>query len=175
MTVTLFKYCPKCATELILRVADRSERPVCPSCGFVQYLNPAPAAGVLIFRRGRLLLVRRAHEPYPGKWTIPAGFMEWGESPEETAIRELKEETNLDIEIGDLFHVYSGSDDPRTRAVLILYFARNADGDLVAGDDAADARWFAQNDLPSDEEIAFESHRRAIWKLKREYSNLFEI
>ena len=170
----LFKFCPVCASRLELRTDGNDERPVCPSCGFVHYLNPAPASGAAVFRDGRLLLVKRAHEPYTGKWTIPAGFIEWGESPEETAVRELREETNLEIRIGDLFHVYAGSDDPRTRAILILYFACESIGDVVAGDDASDARWFAEHELPPDDEIAFESHRRAITKLKREYHNLFE-
>lgn len=170
----MFKFCPKCATPLVKRIDDRVERPICPKCGFVQYRNPAPAAGAVIFKEGKLLLVKRAHEPYPGKWTVPAGFMEWGESPEETSIRELKEETNLDVELQGLFHVYAGSDDPRTRAILILYFARIVDGEMAAGDDAAEAKWFALKDLPSDDEVAFESHRRAIAKLREDYPNLFE-
>ena len=171
--MTLFEFCPKCATPMVMRIDDSKERPVCPSCGYVQYRNPAPAAGAVVFDNGRLLLVKRAHEPYIGKWTIPAGFMEWGESPEETTVRELKEETNLEVEIQGLFHVYAGSDDPRTRAVLILYFAISVTSEVIAGDDASDARWFALDELPSDDKIAFESHRRAIARLKRDHPGLF--
>lgn len=150
------------------------ERPACSSCGYVHYQNPAPAAGAIVFDQGRLLLVKRAHEPYVGKWTIPAGFIEWGEAPEETAVRELKEETNLDVRLDGLFHVYSGDDDPRTLAILVLYFADNTGGELKAGDDAAEACWFAHDELPSDDEIAFESHRQAIAKLRAEFPDRFE-
>jgi ADP-ribose pyrophosphatase YjhB (NUDIX family) len=149
------------------------QRPKCPSCGFIHYRNPAPAAGAVIFERGRVLLVRRAHEPYIGKWTLPAGFIEWGESPEETAVREIKEETNLDIDLGELFHVYSGDDDPRTRAILVLYFAKRVSGDLQPGDDASEARWFGLNDIPTDDEIAFESHRQAIALLRDKFPERF--
>lgn len=172
--VALFKYCPRCGNRLEMKTDGEIERPACGSCGFVHYNNPAPAAGAVVFDRGRLLLVRRAHEPYVGKWTVPAGFIEWGESPEETAVRELKEETNLDITLDNLFHVYAGDDDPRTRAILILYFARDFDGDVVAGDDAAEARFFAVDELPPNDEIAFESHREAIAKLKNEFPDRFE-
>lgn len=169
-----FKFCPKCSTPLEMAREHGTERPTCPSCGFIHYLNPAPAAGAVIVEGGKILLVKRAHEPAIGKWSIPAGFMEWGESPEETTIRELKEETNLEIELDGLFHVYSGDDDPRTRAVLILYFAKASRGSLVAGDDAAEARWFGVDEFPTDDKVAFESHRQALAKLRNEYSELFK-
>jgi len=169
-----FKYCPVCSTKLDIVKNSNEERPTCSSCGFVHYLNPAPAAGAIVFDKGCLLMVRRAHPPYIGKWTIPAGFMEWGESPEETAVRELKEETNLDVQLEGLFHVYSGSDDPRTRAILVLYFANMTGGDLRPDDDASEAVFFSLDNLPTEDEIAFESHRMAVKKLKEEFPERFE-
>ena len=169
-----FKYCPICSAKLDLVKNSDEERPTCSACGFVHYLNPAPAAGAVVFKEGRLLMVKRAHPPYVGKWTIPAGFMEWGESPEETTVREMKEETNLDVKTESLFHVYSGSDDPRTRAILVLYFAEVAGGDLQPGDDAAEAVFFARDDIPADDDIAFESHRMAVKKLKEEFPERFK-
>jgi ADP-ribose pyrophosphatase YjhB (NUDIX family) len=100
--------------------------------------------------------------------------MEWGESPEETAVRELKEETNLDVQLRGLFHVYSGSDDPRTRAIMVLYFADIEGGKLRPDDDALEAEFFALDELPTDDEIAFESHRRAVKKLREEFPERFE-
>jgi len=172
--MSFYKYCPRCGHEMQLRNNDGRERPFCPACGFVHYMNPAPAAGGVVFDKGRLLLVKRAHEPYVGKWTFPAGFMEWGESPEETTIRELKEETNYDVELDGLFHVYAGHDDPRTKAILVLYFAHPNGGKLVAGDDASEAKWFTLEEVPPDDEIAFESHRRALSKLRSEFPERFE-
>lgn len=174
MTRNAYKYCPMCRSELNIRDENGTERPICSECGFVHYRNPAPAAGAVIFYAGRILLVKRAHEPYVGKWTIPAGFMEWGESPEITTVREILEETNLEIELDGLFHVYAGDDDPRTKAILVLYFARCTGGKLQAGDDASEAEWFPESKLPSDDEIAFESHRLALRKLRTEHAERFK-
>ena len=86
--------------------------------------------------------------------------MEWTEHPEQTAIRELKEETGLDIKLNGFFEVYSGQDDPRLNAVLILYLAEITGGELTANDDAQEVRFFGFNELP--EKIAFASHRQAL-------------
>ncbi len=158
------KYCPHCATALEPRPEHGVVRPTCPKCAFIWYRNPVPAAGVLIVDEGRVLLVKRKYDPRAGAWCIPAGFMESGETPEETALRELREETGLVGALTGLFHVYAGFDDPRVRAVLILYTARVAGGALVPGDDAIDAAWFALDELPRD--IAFEAHREALAELR---------
>lgn len=86
--------------------------------------------------------------------------MEYGESPQHCCIRELKEETGLSIRLGALFNVYAGHDDPRTRAVLILYLATTDNSAPIPGDDALEARYFPLDKIPSN--IAFASHRQAI-------------
>lgn len=156
-------YCPRCATALEPRPEHQTMRPTCPSCGFIWYRNPVPAAGVLIVSDGRVLLVRRKFEPRAGDWCIPAGFMEAGETPEQSAIREVHEETGLIVQLVRLFGVYAGFDDPRVRAVLILYTGVVTGGALVPGDDAIEAAWFAPEGLP--EAIAFASHRQALREL----------
>jgi len=140
-------------------------RSACSRCGFIAYRNPVPACGVLIRRGGRVLLARRAHEPRRDAWGIPAGFMEYGEHPETTAVREALEETGLRIKLTRLFGVYAGRDDPRTRAVLILYHARVVGGSLQAGDDASELGFFPLDRLPRP--IAFRSHREALRDLRR--------
>jgi len=112
-----YKYCPRCGAEMINKRVDHKQRKVCPVCKFVFYHNPVPAAGVVIEKVNKILLVKRKYEPYKGDWCLPAGFMEYDESPEKCAIRETKEEINLDVELEGLFGVYSGKDDPRTHAV----------------------------------------------------------
>jgi ADP-ribose pyrophosphatase YjhB (NUDIX family) len=135
-------------------------RPTCPACGYISYRNPVPAAGVLLMHRGKLLLVRRRFDPRAGTWCLPAGFMEYGETPERCAVRELREETGIRGRLEGLFGVYAGHDDPRVRAVLILYRAERVGGRLRPGDDAIEARFFPLDGLP--DAISFESHRRAL-------------
>jgi 8-oxo-dGTP diphosphatase len=155
-----FRYCPRCSAELIKKRVDHSLRKICPVCGFVSYRNPAPAAGVIIEKEGQIVLVRRKYNPYKGDWCLPAGFMEYGESPEHCAVREVKEETNLEIKLTGLFRVYSGSDDPRVRAILIVYLGKILSGEPAPGDDASEVKFFPFNNIPQN--IAFQSHRQTL-------------
>lgn len=155
-----FRYCPRCSAELIKKRVDHNLRKVCPVCGFVLYRNPSPAAGVIIEKEGQIVLVRRKYNPYKGDWCLPAGFIEYGESPEYCAVREVKEETGLDVKLNSLFRVYSGSDDPRTRAILIVYLGEIASGEPVPGDDASEVKFFPAKSIPQN--IAFQSHRQAL-------------
>ncbi|MDH3215737.1 MAG: NUDIX hydrolase [Candidatus Krumholzibacteria bacterium] len=163
-----FEYCPLCAARLEDRRLDTEDkmRPVCPRCGFIHYDNPTPAAGVVLFSEGQLLLVQRKHEPRVGMWTLPAGFVEAGEEVPACVIRETKEETNIDTEIIRLFGVYSAFDDPRASVILILYLARQIAGELECGDDASDAGFFDLDNLPKD--IAFRAHRAALADIKKQ-------
>jgi ADP-ribose pyrophosphatase YjhB (NUDIX family) len=155
-----FLFCPRCSARLENRVIDGRERRVCgnPSCDYIYYHNPIPAAGAV--KNKKLLWVKRAVMPRIGWWCFPAGFMEWTEHPTETAVREVREETGLDIELDSFFEVYVGKDDPRMNAVLMLYLASEKSGKLKAGDDASEVRYFDIDKPP--EKIAFESHRRAL-------------
>lgn len=157
-----YRFCPRCGSTLTEKHLDGLTRMVCPApdCGFVFYQNPVPAAGALLVKDDKILLVKRAHPPKIGWWCLPAGFMEWKEHPTQTTIREIKEETGLDIEIDTFFEVYSGDDDPRTNAVLILYLAEITGGNLKAADDALEVRFFGFDELPDN--IAFISHRQAL-------------
>lgn len=170
--ISSFKYCPKCKSELVLETYNHRPRRICSGCGFVDFHNPVPAAGAIVIKDGRLLLVRRAEQPYKNDWCIPAGYMEWDESPRRCAERELKEETGLDIRAGEVFEVYSGTDDPRTNAVLILYMCEVIGGAPIAGDDAAELRYCSRDEIPTN--IAFEAHRQAIRDLNSRFPNLLK-
>jgi 8-oxo-dGTP diphosphatase len=154
-----------CGTALRAIREHGVSRMACPRCGFIAYRNPVPACGVIVERGGRVLLAKRAHEPRLGTWGIPAGFMEYGEHPETTAVREALEETGLRVRLTGLFGVYAGKDDPRTRAVLILYHARITGGRLRAGDDASEVEFFPLDRLPRP--LAFRAHREALRDLRR--------
>jgi 8-oxo-dGTP diphosphatase len=93
---------------------------------------------------GRILLVRRGHPPFEGRWALPGGFVETGETTEEACARETLEETGLAVEVGAIAGVYSRPDrDPRGHTVSVVYFCRPVGGELRGGDDAAEARWFS--------------------------------
>jgi len=158
-----FKFCPRCGARLKEENHHGRIRLVCPKCGFIFYQNPVPAAGVILRRGRNVLLVKRKFEPRAGMWSLPAGFMEYGETVEETAIRELKEETNLDVRLTRLFGVYTGCDDPRNQAVLIIYEGEIIGGKLCPGDDASEVKFFPLTNLPED--IAFEAHRQVLNEL----------
>jgi ADP-ribose pyrophosphatase YjhB (NUDIX family) len=138
---------------------DNRTRNVCRTCGFIDYVNPKIVAGAVVFNAaGEVLMCKRAIEPRVGYWTLPAGFMEQGESVEEAATREAFEEARAVIVIEDLIGVYSV---PRISQVQIFFRARLAEPDISAGPESLDVRFFALDDLP-EAEFAFPSVRWAI-------------
>lgn len=119
--------------------------------------NPFPTVDVIIEVDGGIVLIKRKNKPFG--WAIPGGFVEYGESVEQCAIREAKEETSLDVELLEQFHVYSDPNrDPRFHTISTVFIAR-AKGKPVGGDDAKEARIFDENSLPDD--IAFD-HRKIL-------------
>ena len=163
-----FKFCPHCRTTLILRLEGGVDRPVCPDCGFVQYLNPAPGAGVILLRDGRICLVKRKFEPKKGLWSLPTGFMEWDEDVQLTACREALEETGLEVQLTGLYAVESGILPPDIPVLVVFFRAVECGGKLEAGDDAAEVGFFALEDLPGP--IAFAAHRKVLARLADEPS-----
>ena len=161
-----YLFCPKCAGKLIIQFVEGRDRQVCSECRFIFYRNPVPAVGVILQKGHQVLLVKRKFDPCAGDWGFPAGFMEWGETPEETALREIKEETNLDIIVTELFGLYTGSNYPGYKILLAIYRGKIVSGELTPGDDADDAQFFNLSKLPDN--IAFTTHRDALTKLKSE-------
>jgi ADP-ribose pyrophosphatase YjhB (NUDIX family) len=157
-------FCLVCGAGLIERVIDNRRRRVCPGCGWIHWRNAKPCAGALVLRNGKVLLVRRTIEPFRGYWDIPGGFCEVDEHPGETAVREVREETGLEIELTGLLGLwmdsYGGSS-----TLNIYYLARPLTRRICAGDDADGAAWFAPDALP--ERIAFANGRQALgaWAL----------
>lgn len=154
------KFCPACKGTLSNKVIEGSKRLACPECGWVHYANPLPSAVAFVRNDdGRILLVKRGIEPGKGKWALPSGFVEMNEMPEETVIRELKEETNVQGVAKKLIGVYTQPSKVYGGVVLIAYDVQYAQAKLRAGSDSIDARFFAANKLPP---IPFVSHRRII-------------
>ena len=163
----VFKHCPHCRADMAMRLEGGLERPVCPDCGFVQYLNPAPGAGVIVVRDQKVCLVKRKFPPRQGLWSFPTGFMEWDEDVQLTARREALEETGLEVRLTELFAVESGILPPDIPVLVVFYRADETGGELQAGDDAAEVGFFACGDLPGP--IAFAAHRRVLAMLEKEW------
>jgi 8-oxo-dGTP diphosphatase len=160
-----FVYCPRCATPLVTRLIIDKPRRTCPECGYIYFTDPKVGVGVFVVADGKVLLVRRRVSPEKGKWSIPAGFLDRGEDPRETAVREALEETNLIVEIEELVDVYHNPTASGPGAsIFIMYRARLLGGELCAGDDASDAAFFGLDELP---ELAFASTRDAIKQLSK--------
>lgn len=152
-------FCPVCATPLVEQSIDHRPRRVCPACGHVHWGNAKPCAGALIVRNGKVLLIRRTIEPFKGYWDIPGGFCEVDEHPTQTAIREVYEETGLQIELTGLLGLWL--DDYAGSATLnVYYLARPLTLHPQAGDDADGAAWFAPKALPR--RVAFTNGRLAL-------------
>ena len=114
------RYCPVCAHCLVEQDVGGVLRPVCSACSFIVFLDPKVVAVVVVWHEGKFLLGKRSIEPGKGKWSFFGGYVQRGEKVEEAAMREVKEETNLDVQIEGLIGVYSERGDPH---VLIVYQA----------------------------------------------------
>jgi ADP-ribose pyrophosphatase YjhB (NUDIX family) len=148
MANTEFTYCPRCATGLNHEERYGKIRPVCPGCGWIHFVDPKVAAAVFIEQNGRVLLVRRANEPFRGLWTLPAGFINGGEDPAEAAARECLEETGLSVRVTRVLDIISGREHPRGADFIIVYHASVVGGELKPDDDVDAAEWFERGNLP---------------------------
>ncbi len=164
-----YRFCPRCGGELKYRrlKAGEPERLVCQKCAFIFYLDPKVVAGTIFSIEDRVVLLRRGMEPAIGKWVFPGGYVDRGESVEEAAIRETREECNLSVRLSSLLGVYSYSGSPN---VVVVYTAEVVSGELKAGDESVEARTFDAREIPW-EELAFRSTRDALQDYSRLYMN----
>lgn len=156
------RFCPSCGATVELRrpEGDDRDRHVCTACGTVHYHNPKIVVGSVCTLGGRLLLCRRAIPPRAGFWTIPAGYLELGETAEEGARREAWEEARARIEIEGLLAVYSVK---RIDQVQLLYRARLLDDNVAPGPESLEVRLVDWSEIPWDS-LAFPT---VDWILRR--------
>ena len=147
------RYCPTCAGTLQVQASGGTGRPVCPECGRVVYFDPKIAATAVVERGGRVLLIQRGNHPGYGQWSMPGGYVDRGEVVEEAAAREVWEETGLRVEINELIGLFSERGHP---VIVAAFAAREAGGELAAGEEALDIGFFSLDALP---ELAFPRDR----------------
>lgn len=147
------KYCSQCGSEVELRVPDGDDRPrhVCGSCGSIHYSNPKLVVGCIPEWEDKILLCRRAIEPRYGRWTLPAGFMENGETTQQGAARETSEEANARVEVGGLYTLFNL---PHIDQIYLIFRSRLLDLDFAPGSESLDVRLFSEQEIPWDD-LAF--------------------
>jgi ADP-ribose pyrophosphatase YjhB (NUDIX family) len=160
-------FCLRCGARMERRETYGAVRPVCPACGFIHFIDPKVAVGVLVEQAGKVLLIRRANPPEQGRWSFPAGFVDGGEDPARAAEREVLEETGLTVHTQAVLDVVARAAPNEGADILIVYRAEVVSGALAPGDDAADARYFGPEEIPDD--LAFPSTRKIVaeWRAGR--------
>jgi 8-oxo-dGTP diphosphatase len=152
-------YCPRCAALLAEEMRFGKVRPFCPNCSWIHFVDPKVAAAVLVEQERRVLLVRRANEPFRGLWTLPAGFINGGEDPGEAAARECLEETGLNVHVTRVLDIIPGREHPSGADFIIVYQAEVISGELKADDDADAVEWFSRDQLPP---LAFRATQKVL-------------
>ena len=155
-----FQYCPTCGAPCEYRVPadDNRERATCTACGEIHYENPINVVGTLPIWNDQVLLCKRAIEPRYGLWTLPAGFLELGESAAEGAARETQEEAGAQIELQNLYTLLNVT---TVGQVHLFYRARLLSTRFDPGPETLEARLFSEAEIPWDQ-LAFRTVRETL-------------
>ncbi len=154
------RYCAHCGGDIVTKVVDGRSREVCSKCEKIFYKNPLPVASCVVLNRDReVLLVKRKNEPHKGKWCLPIGFAEMGETIADAAKRELMEETGVDALVMGLLDADSYESDFYGDLLIVTFEMKKVGGEECPGDDAQDVSYFALNWVPP---LAFSSNEKAL-------------
>jgi len=147
------KFCSDCGSKVEKRIpeGDNLERDCCTKCDSIHYLNPRVIVGTVPIKDNKVLLCKRAIQPRYGLWTLPAGFLENGETIEEGAFRETKEETNTEVEMGNLYAIFNI---PQINQVYMLHLAEVINEDYSKTSESLEVKFFTESNIPW-EELAF--------------------
>jgi ADP-ribose pyrophosphatase YjhB (NUDIX family) len=153
-------FCSNCGARVMRRIppGDTLPRDVCDACGVIHYENPKVIVGCVCEWHGRILLCRRAIEPRYGLWTVPAGFLENGETTAAGAQRETLEEANARVTIDNLFALYNL---PHINQIYMLFRGRLQDADFSPGAETLETRLVGEADVPWSE-LAFATVRNTL-------------
>ena len=153
-------YCSNCGASLALLIpeGDNRERHVCKTCGTIHYQNPKIVVGCIPEWEDKILLCRRAIQPRLGLWTLPAGFMELGESTRDGAARETLEEANARVCVGRLYSLFNL---PHIDQVYLLFRAQLLDLDFHPGEESLEVALFREEEIPW-QEIAFRTVHKTL-------------
>jgi mutator protein MutT len=165
-------FCTQCAARLVVREMGPARKgvPACPACGAIHWIDPKIAAGCVIVDGARVLLVKRGIEPGYGKWVFPGGHVDRGETVEEAAIRETREECGVEAEIDELLGLYSY---PGRPVIIVVFRAHLAAGSPspIAADETLEVGWFTADEVAALP-LAFRSSADSLGKL---FSRTYEV
>jgi 8-oxo-dGTP diphosphatase len=153
-------FCLMCGSQMVSRKIEDRPREQCPQCGWIYYQQLKLGSAVLIEKDGNLLLLQRSYQPWKGSWNLPAGYVEVDETPAQAAVREVREETGLEVEISRLLNTYFFDDDPRGNGLLVLYRGIVVGGQLNGSGESTAHAYFSADSLPED--LCGAGHSRAI-------------
>ncbi|PHM18861.1 MAG: NUDIX hydrolase [Curvibacter sp. PD_MW3] len=155
------KHCRNCGIAVVYRIpddGDTKERAICPACATIHYENPLNVVGTVPYWGDKILLCKRNIEPRFGKWTLPAGFLELGETTAQGAARETHEEAGAQIELEGLFTIINVA---RVGQVHMFYRARLLSDQFDPGFETIEAQLYAEDEIPWDE-IAFRTVKETL-------------
>jgi NADH pyrophosphatase NudC (nudix superfamily) len=158
-----YQFCPKCGTRL--NSTKLQAHLVCSKCGFIIYPNPAPTTAVFVVKDQQVLLAKRGIEPKKGTWDSPGGFVDPGENLEQGAIREMREETGLEVKITDVIGSYPDTYQGKPTLNVGLLAAIIA-GEPQAADDVSHLDWIDLDNLPAAKEFGFQTVYKLLQNLK---------
>jgi 8-oxo-dGTP diphosphatase len=166
-------YCLQCGSPLEARLQEERERPTCPSCGFIHYLDPKVAVAVILGGEAGVFLGKRCIDPGSGLWSFPAGYVNRGEVLEEAAVREVLEELGVAIRLTGLVGVYSERGEP---VVLVVYAGEIEAGEPTPdGREVSEVRRFPLDALPEGLAFPHDHHVLADWKRAVQTGSLIMI
>lgn len=160
-----YKYCPFCGKRLGTRVEENRERSYCSSCRWTYYPHVAASAVAVVVKNGKVLMVRRVRDPYKNTWMFPAGFVDFGEHPEDTLSREVNEESGLKVTKAELMEIVQCEDDPRSPGHFLFFYRVSVRGKMRNLDEKenSDIDWF---DINSPPRIGWKAQKHMIKKLQ---------
>ena len=165
-----YRFCPFCGIGLSTRIEEEKTRKYCDACDWTYYPRVAASVTAIIARPDSVLLVKRIREPFAGSWMFPAGFVEYGEHPEESLRREILEETGLKIKHAEFISVFQSPDDWREPGHFVFFYLVETEPGEIRTDTRENEaiRWFdIHGCMP---EVGWELHKRylnALWAAAR--------
>jgi mutator protein MutT len=160
------KFCPFCGDKLKIRIEEETERKYCQKDNWTYYPSVASAAAAVILDQDKVLLVKRNREPYKGYWMFPAGFVSYGEHPEEALKREVAEEVGMVVKEAEFLCIYQAEADPREMGHYVFFYKVKAKkgGKITDEEENEKVEWFSIDKLP---EIGWKAHQKVAKLLKQ--------